>query len=390
MTDCAPMSPPVCPPPPRQPPLAWHPAGVFFTLAALIALGLPWLWLLALDDPRMVHLRLGIFGFGGGAVTGYVLTAQRAWTGRQPALPALALPALALGVLWLTARGLALGLPDQPLAFLPPALAVALAVLWPVLVARRWGRLPVAAAPLALTLAEAALPAADIPPQTLALAMAALILFVGGRAIPAFLATDRQRRGLPPRPTGPLWPGLAALAAGLGLNGPGGLAGLVLAALWVLWRAWPGIRPGAPTDAANRMLSLAYTGLAAGLCGIAAGRVDALPPLAALHLLTLGAMGPMILAFAARTTMHRPPGAGLRPRRRHWLALALIGAATLARVAAELDPANPWLTLSGLAWSGAWALFLSVHAAALPHPTPHPVLSAARSFPMPPPPGALH
>lgn len=372
------MPPAIRPLPPGQPPLARHPAGVFFTLAALIALALPWLWVLGLDDPRMVHLRLGIFGFGGAAVIGYVLTAQRAWTGRPPALPALV-----LGALWLAARGAALCLPDQPAVFLPPALAVAAAVLWPVVAARRWARLPVATAPLALTLAEAALPAADIPPKALALAMAALILFVGGRAIPAFLATDRQRRGLPPRPTGPLWPGLAALGAGVALDGPGGLAGLALAALWVLWRAWPGIRPRAPTDAANRMLSLAYTGLAAGLCGIAAGRVDALPPLAALHLLTLGAMGPMILAFAARTTMHRPPGAGLRPRRRHWLALALIGVATLARVAAELAATGPWLTLSGLAWSGAWAAFLSAHAAALPHPTPHPVLSAARSFPMP-------
>ncbi len=73
-----------------------HPAGVFFALAAALATALPWVWLLPLDDPRLAHVRLGIFGFGGAAVAGYVLTAQRAWTGRDAPLPAWLLGTLAL------------------------------------------------------------------------------------------------------------------------------------------------------------------------------------------------------------------------------------------------------------------------------------------------------
>ncbi|MBN9547898.1 MAG: NnrS family protein [Alphaproteobacteria bacterium] len=67
----------------KRRPLIFHPAGVFFALAAVVAAVLPWLWLLPLTDPGQAHVRLGIFGFGGMAVSGYLLTAQRAWTGLE-------------------------------------------------------------------------------------------------------------------------------------------------------------------------------------------------------------------------------------------------------------------------------------------------------------------
>ncbi|WP_291337205.1 NnrS family protein, partial [Albidovulum sp.] len=104
-----------------------HPAGVFFALAAVFATALPWIWLLPLDDPRLAHVRLGIFGFGGAAVTGYVLTAQRAWTGRDAPLPAPLLGALALA-----ARIAAFRWPEAALAPALPLALVAGAVLWPV------------------------------------------------------------------------------------------------------------------------------------------------------------------------------------------------------------------------------------------------------------------
>ena len=65
----------------KRSPLIFYPAGVFFALAAIVAIILPWLWLLPLADPGQAHVRLGIFGFGGMAVSGYLLSAQRAWTG---------------------------------------------------------------------------------------------------------------------------------------------------------------------------------------------------------------------------------------------------------------------------------------------------------------------
>src|SRR5690606_10236928 len=75
--------------------LLFHPAGVFFVLSTAAAALLPWLWALSLRDPLQAHVRLGIFGFGGVAVLGYLLTAQRAWTGLDAPLPALVLVALA-------------------------------------------------------------------------------------------------------------------------------------------------------------------------------------------------------------------------------------------------------------------------------------------------------
>ena len=53
-----------------RPLLAFHPAGVFFALAALMPAALPWLWLLPLADPRLAHVRLGLFGFGRAAGCG--------------------------------------------------------------------------------------------------------------------------------------------------------------------------------------------------------------------------------------------------------------------------------------------------------------------------------
>lgn len=363
------------------------PAGVFFALAAAAALALPWVWLLPLDDPRLAHLRLGIFGFGGAAVAGYILTAAKAWTGREAPLPAPA-----LGALMAAARAAALVRPEAILPVAAPLLAVAAAVLWPVVAARRWERFPIASVPLALALAEVAVVRGDVSAALLPLAMAGLILAVGGRAVPAFLAADAELAGAAPRPPGPRgpgarwptshWPGLVLVALAMALSGPARAVALLLAALWVLTR----LRGLGRAGPANRMLALAYGGLAPALAVLAAAEAGplsaAIPPAAAQHLVTMGVMGPMILAFAARATMRRPPGGRLLPLRRHRLAFAAILAATLVRAGAELldDPA-PWITLAGLVWSGGWAAFLAAHLPALTRPAPFPVLSAARKAP---------
>ncbi len=344
-----------------------HPAGVFFTLAGIMAAALPWVWLLPLADPRLAHLRLGLFGFGGAAVAGYVLTAQKAWTGRDAPIGAPA-----LGVLAVAARIVSLVWPDAVLAPLLPLLVIALAVLWPVVAARRWARLPLASVPMALALAEVAVIDGHLPASPLPLAMAALILAVGGRAVPAFLAAERGEWAAP----SPFWPGLALILAGIALAGTAwAAAALVLAALWVLAR----LRGASRAGPANRMLALAYAGLCPALLAQAAVEAGTIPAIAAEHLLAMGVMGPMVLSFAARATMRRPAGAGLAPRRRHWLGFALLLLAAAIRAAGEAatDPAG-WIALSGLLWSGGWIAFLSAHLPALPRPAPFPVLSAAR------------
>ncbi|WP_413874441.1 NnrS family protein [Albidovulum sp.] len=354
--------------------LGRHPAGVFFALAAALAVALPWVWLLPVDDPRLAHVRLGIFGFGGAAVAGYILTAQKAWTGRDAPLPAPVLGALALA-----ARAAALVWPEAILPVALPLLAVAAAVLWPVVAAGRWARLPLGSVPLALVVAEVALTRGVLPAAALPLAMAALILAVGGRAVPAFLAADAELAGKTAPRAGPHWPGLVLIAAAMALAGPARAAMLALAALWVLTRLG-GFGHAGP---ANRMLALAYGGLAPALVAFAAADAGLVRPAAAEHLVTMGVMGPMILAFASRTTMRRPAGQSLRPLGRHRIAFAALAAAAVIRAGAEAaaDPA-PWITLAGMIWSGGWLAFLAAHLPALARPAPFPVLSAARKPPV--------
>lgn len=352
-------------------PLGLHPAGALFALAALMAAALPWTWLLPLADPLLAHVRLGIFGFGGTAVAGYLLTAQKAWTGREAPLPAIACGALAL-----IARVVALAWPAAILPLALPLLAVAGAVLWPVAAARRWSRLPIASVPLALILAEIALTLGHLSAAVLPLAMAALILAVGGRIVPAFLAADAEPTA---GAAGRNWCrpsiGLALVAAGALLPVPAGPAAFGLAALWVIGR----LRGAPRAGSANRMLACAYAGLAAAFVALAAARAQAIPAAAAEHIVTMGAMGPMILAIAARATMRRPPGGRLVPRLRHRLAFAALFASAAFRAGAEgaEDPAL-WITLAGLVWSGGWTAFLAAHLPALVRPAPFPVLSAAR------------
>src|SRR5690606_2642353 len=149
-------------------------------------------WLLQLADPRLAHIRLGLFGFGGMSICGYVMTAQKAWTGRAFPVPTLFAGALALG-----ARLASLG---SPMAFWPAfllSLPVALMILWPVLRARRWDKIPLAMAALGLVAAEVMLVDGWDVASLLAIAFAILIFIVGGRSVSSFAAEARRRRDLP-------------------------------------------------------------------------------------------------------------------------------------------------------------------------------------------------
>jgi len=351
--------------------LIFHPAGIFFALAGIIAVVLPWLGLLSLADPRLAHIRLGLFGFGGTAICGYVMTAQKAWTGRAFPVPALLAGALALG-----ARLASLGF---PMAFWPVflfSLPVALMILWPVLLARRWDKIPLAMVPLALVAAEVLLVDGWDIAGLLPSALAVLIFVVGSRLVSSFAAEARRRRDLsvPHRP--PLWLGCILLGSGLLHQGGIGMLAMPATVLWIIIRSVDGYRLGQ----ANRMLALGYAGLVPGMIAIAAARFGLVPHLVQVHALTMATMGPMILAVAARITMHRPAGAGLLPRRRHWTALVLISLAALTRGLAELSELAPILLVAaGIGWSAAWIFFLSAHLQALMQPAPFPLLSAERA-----------
>ncbi len=350
--------------------LIYHPAGVFFALAAAIAVTLPWLWFLPLEDPWLAHVRLGLFGFGGIAISGYIMTAQKAWTGRAFPVPALLAGGLALG-----GRLASLGFPAHLWPIILFSLPVAIMVAWPVLRARCWDKLPLATVPLVLVAAEILLP--DLPELAgfLPVALAVLILAVGGRLVRSFVMEGHRRRGLDVRQGPPLWQGIVPLVVGLLCDDVIGMLALFAAMAWVAARSLEGMRLGG----ANRMLCLGYAGLVPGILAIAAARAGLVPQLVQVHALTMATMGPMILAIAARATMRRSPEGELLPRRRHWSAFWLMLGAAALRCLAALSGQMPMALLpAGIAWSAAWMLFLSVQIQALAMQAPFPLLSARR------------
>lgn len=150
---------------------------------------------------------------------------------------------------------------------------------------------------------------------------------------------------------------------------------LIAVTLWVLYQ----VRGGFGAGPANRFLCFAYLGLVPVMLGMAATPAGLLIPRAELHLLTMGAMGPVILAIAARVAMRRPKDGQLVPRSCHWGALCLVFAATVARCVAEVAPRPEfWMIAAGVCWSTAWSLFLWAHLSMIGRPPAFPLLSAKR------------
>lgn len=353
-----------------------------FLLAALWAGLVPLVWLAPglVCDPVAWHRQELVLGVAGAAMAGYLMTALPHWT----AGPGVG-PGLARGLVLAWGLGRALGLPCLPdalalagLVLFPLGLTAALVL--PVIAARAWGRLPMALAPLLLVGIAVRL-RLEGDGLTAALGMAMLVALVGGRIIPAFLRAraggdTTTRLTVPGAARGAdlvLALALAAHLAGLAPQLVGGL--LLVAALgqglrMAGWTLAPGLRGGGSDLLA---LLVAWVWLPAGLAltGLSLSFAAGLPLPTALHALTMGLMGTMILAIMARAWARRVPGA-LRLGPVLVLALAFLQLATLLRLF-QSDPG-----LAALCWSAGWALASAVALAALFRPVPHPVLSARR------------
>lgn len=358
-----------------------------FLLSSLWAGLVPLVWLVPelVCDPVAWHRQELVLGVAGAAMAGYLLTALPHWTAMEGVGPGVT---LALVLAWVVGRGL--GLPC-----LPDALALAglwlfplgltAALLLPVLAARTYGRVPMALAPLGLGVIGARL-RLEGDGLTAALGMALLVALVGGRIIPAFLRAraggdTSTRLSVPFAGRGADFALALALAAHLAGLPPRLVGGLLLAAalgqaLRVAgWALTPALRDTGPDLLA---LLLAWAWLPAGLAltGLSLGFAAGLPVPAALHALTMGLMGSMILAVMARAWARRVPGA-LRLGPVIALAMALLHLATILRLF-QPDPG-----LSALCWSAGWALAAAPALAAPFRPLPRPVLSARRK-PLPP------
>ncbi len=201
--------------------------------------------------------------------------------------------------------------------------------------------------------------------------VAFLIALMGGRIVPSFTRNWLAKRAAPvlPRPFG----GLDRLAlgsmalAGLswalapGASATGGLAILAAVLNGARLGGWCGHRTlGEPLV---WILHLGYAWLVAGFALLGAAiLLPALSQTAALHALTVGAMGTMTLAVMTRATLGHS-GQSLSAGPGTAMIYGLVSAAALLRILAPFAPidATVLLGLSGLCWIGAFGLFVVLY-----------------------------
>jgi uncharacterized protein involved in response to NO len=367
----------------------------FFLLAASwSALAMP-IWLLVFGgrvdlptvlQPQVWHAHEMIYGYGCAVVAGFLLTAIPNWTGR---MPLQGLPLAGLTLLWLAGRvAVACSSATGPLAAAIVDLSFPLVfmavVAREILAGRNWRNAPMLAA-LGLLLAGNALVhldalrVADTGALGLRLGIATLLMLislVGGRIIPSFtgnwLKKERADASLP-APFG-RYDRATLVVMGLALLAWTALpesivtpwfalaAGLLQAGRLARWRGAKATR-----EPLLWILHLGYGWLALGLILLAASMLFAwLPPTAALHALTAGAIGTMPLAVMTRATLGHT-GRPLKAGTGTVAIYTLVTLAALIRVLAPLagDYYLEALTVAGIAWCAAFALFVVVYLPAL-------------------------
>lgn len=360
----------------------------FFLLAGLQAMLVVPAWLAqaltGLDlklsyAPSLWHGHEMVFGFASAAVAGFLLTAVPNWTG---VTPFKGRPLLVLVLLWLAAR----------LAFwaggaLPPGLGAALDVLFfpalaltlarPLIGAGKWRNIAFLPILGVLTLADALVLAemvgwASTGSTGLLLAIFVFVLMitiVGGRIIPGFTANGLRLKGIFVQPKARPQLDKAVIAslviaelAQLTLPGTAVAGALMfLAAALQLARlsGWHGWRTASVP--LLWVLHLGYLWLPIGLAlfGLS-DLVSDLPPPVAIHALTAGCIGMMVLGVMTRAALGHS-GRPLVPAPLTVAAYVLVLAAATVRVFGVLVEPLPALWISGMLWTVGFLLYVVVY-----------------------------
>ena len=144
-----------------------------------------------------------------------------------------------------------------------------------------------------------------------------------------------------------------------------GSVGVLLVAAGLLQAArlarWSGLRTA--RDPLVLILHVGYAWVPAGLLLLGASMIgEAVPRSAAIHALTAGAMGTMILAVMTRSTLGHT-GRDLKANKQTVSLYTLVTFGALLRVGASLELVDymPGMELAALAWAGAFLLFLAVY-----------------------------
>lgn len=359
----------------------------FFLCAALWAAIALALWLAMLTtgfvlptrfEPLQWHIHEMLFGFVLATMAGFLLTAIPQWTGRAPVTGTLL---GALCGLWL------LGRVDTLLcAFIPLWLAIAADIAFPaalaavvareIIASGQRARRPMIFPVVALTLAqllmdlggEAGIGGLDAYGWRLGLAAILILMSViGGRIVPTFTRNWLMRQGqqrLPPAADMVDRAALGVLHTALiawVLFPEARLAGVALFAgaainLWRLSR-WHGAATRA--EPLLFVLHVGYAWLVVGVAALGLATWDAAFPLsAAIHALTVGAIGTMILAVMTRATRghtNRELAADGPTALIYILVVLAAGARIAAAFAGEAEV--DWLLVAGALWIGAFGLF---------------------------------
>jgi uncharacterized protein involved in response to NO len=328
------------------------------------------------------HRHEMLFGFVGAAIVGFLLTAIPNWTGR---LPIAGWPLAGLAALWIAARAAvwfssAIGL--APAAFLDVGFYLVFAfVAGREVVLAKNRNVPVVGIVALFALvdaydyaAAAGLIGDEGRPSRAAIGLVVvLISVIGGRIIPSFTRNWMAKRGfasgLPGQPGRfdlatiavtalalagwVLWPTVQTLGAGLILAGS---LQLVRLAGWRGWRAW--------SDPLVLILHLGYAWIPLGLLLLGASLAGAaVPPTAAIHALTAGAIATMILAVMTRASLgHTGRELKANAATSGVYLCILLGAALRVLTGLGVVDYRRGIELSGGLWALAFVVFMFAYA----------------------------
>jgi uncharacterized protein involved in response to NO len=363
----------------------------FFLLGGLFALLAMLLWVVglhagpwtgALPDLVLWHAHEMLIGFSVGSVAGFLLTAVATWTNRPQICGT---PLGALVACWLLGRLAMLGAGN-----LPALIVIAADMAFPLLFAALGTReivsgksernYIIAAIAIALAILNLAfhlgwtgvLPGADRTALYLSVhAILILIAVIGGRIVPSFTANWLRMRGALEMPLIRPWleklliPAmvLAGLADGLmpGTTLAGVLA-LAAAAVHALrLSSWYGLKTFSEPLLAVLHVAYAWLFIGYALLGLAALGLP-ITRSGALHALTMGAVGNMVLGVATRVALGHT-GRPLAAARPIVAAYVIFTLAVLVRVLSPV--AGAWtlrlIDLAATGWLAAFAIFVWVY-----------------------------
>lgn len=334
------------------------------------------------------HTHELIFGYTGGVVAGFALTAVPNWTGR---LPVSGRPLAGLFALWIIGRLALLSAPwigAGAAAVLDVAFPVALSgyLLREIIAAGNLRNLPIAGLVSALALANVFWHTARIVEWDVAIAercglavVALLISIVGGRVTPSFTHNWLMKTGraaampmmtrLDKLALAVTAAALAAWAAAPQATATGLLllaAGAALAARLSRWRGWQTV-----SEPLVLILHIGYLWMAAALVllGLSAVWPDHVDPQSALHALSAGAIGTMTLAVMTRAALGHT-GSPLTAGGATIVIYILVTAGALLRLVSGMATESyvTLLIIAGAMWSGAFALFVVSYGPCLVRP----------------------